>query len=151
MDSGRLTLVILASVLVGALIPLFAMLAIAAYRAGRAIAEVGARLKRTLAQVEIISDRVEVLSRGLQGGETNVADLMASVGTLARGLDRNMKAISVFSTLAASVGTAIAAYLGTRIPAGEAEQTPAPDGPGTPKGVPTSPAAESPGLSVDAR
>src|SRR3990172_3561727 len=106
MDSGRLTLVILASVLVGALIPLFAMLAIAAYRAGRAIAEVGARLKRTLAQVEIISDRVEVLSRGLQGGETNVADLMASVGTLARGLDRNMKAISVFSTVAASVGTA---------------------------------------------
>ena len=151
MESVPLTLLILASVLVGALLPLIVMLATAAYRAGREIAEVGVRLKRTLAQVEIIAGRVEVLSRGLEGGETKVAELMTSVGSLARGLDRTMKAVSVFSTIAAAAGSAVAAYLRTRTPAGEsgkALDSDAAEAPGD--GAARAPAPASPAPPSDA-
>jgi len=117
MESWQLTLVILASVLVGALIPLFIMAAFALYRAGREIAEIGARLKPTLAQLEVISDRVEILSRGFKGGETNIADLLTSVGHVAQGLERNMKTINTLSTIVATAGTAVAAFVSTRFPA----------------------------------
>jgi hypothetical protein len=128
MENWQLTLVILVSVFVGALIPLLVMTTIAIYRAGREIAEIGTRLKRTLNQFEIISDRVEMLSRGFKGGETNIADFLTSVGNLANGLERNMKIINIFSTIIASVGTAIAAFLKTRFPKEETGNPLAPDG-----------------------
>ena len=84
-------------------------------------------MNRTLGQVEIISERVEVLSRGLKGGENSIADLLTSVGHLANGLERNMKIINVSSTIIASVGTAIAAYVKTRIPAEGLGEPLAPD------------------------
>jgi len=55
-----------------------------------------------------------VLSRGFKDGETPIAALLDSVGHVANGLERNMKAINVVSTVMASVGTAIAAYVTTR-------------------------------------
>jgi len=151
MENWQLTLVILASVLVGALIPMLIMMAIAFYRAGREIAEIGARLTRTLTQVETISDRVEMLSRGFKGGETNIADLLTSVGDLARGLERNMKIINIFSTILASVGPAIAAFVKTRFPAEETGKPPTPDVIAVPEnGPPPSLSAESPETTVDA-
>jgi len=151
MENWQLTLVILASVFVGALIPLFIMIAIAFYRAGREIAEIGARLKRTLTQVEIISDRVEILSRGFKGGETNIADLLASVGHLAHGLERNTKIINIVSTIMASVGTAIAAFVKTQYPAEETGKPLTPDVAAVPEnGPPPSPSAVSPETTQDA-
>ncbi len=145
MENWQLTLIILASVLVGALIPLLIMVAIAFHRVGREIAEIGPRLARTLTHVEAISDRVEVLSRGLKGGETDLADLMKSVGDLARGLERNMKTINVVSTVLASVGPAIAAYLKTRIPAEETGKPAKPDVAAAPEhGTPLSLSVVSP-------
>ncbi|MDD5308528.1 MAG: hypothetical protein PHU25_14495 [Deltaproteobacteria bacterium] len=124
MGNWQLALVILASVLVGAFIPLLVMLASAIHRAGREFADIGARLKRTLTKVELISDRVEVLSRGFEGKEADLADALTSVGNLARGLDRNMKLINIFSTIIASVGTVIAAFVKTRFPAEETREPP---------------------------
>jgi len=146
MENWQLTLVILASVFVGALIPLLIMIAIAFHRAGREIAEIGARLTRTLTQFETISDRVEMLSRGFKGGETNIADLLTSVGDLARGLERNMKIINIFSAIMASIGPAIAAFVKTRFPVEETGKpiTPAPE-----NGPPPSPSAVSPGTTLD--
>ena len=127
MENWQLALVILAAVFVGALIPLLIMIAIAFYRAGRAIAEIGARMTRTLTQVETISGRVETLSRGLKGGENDLADLLKSVGDLARGVERNMKIINVISTIMASVGPAVAAFVKTRFPAENTGTPPTPD------------------------
>jgi hypothetical protein len=152
MENWQLTLVILASVLVGALIPLLVMVAIASYRAGREIAEIGARLKRTLTQVEIISDRVEILSRGFKGGETDIADLLTSVGHVARGLEQNMKFINIFSTIMASVGTAISAWVKTRLPVDETGMPLTPAVTKVPEnGSSPSPSAVSPGETMDAR
>jgi hypothetical protein len=114
MENWQLTVVILASVFVGVLIPALIMMAIAFYRAGREIADIGARLKRTLSQFEIITDRVEVLSRGLKGGEQDIADLLRSTGQLAHGLERNMRIINIFSTIVASAGVALATFAKTR-------------------------------------
>ena len=133
MENWQLVAVVLASVFVGALIPLIIMMALALHRAGKAAAEIGVRLNRTLAQVEVISDRVEVLSRGLKGGEASVADLLTSVGHLANGLERNMKVINISSAVIASVGTAIAAYVKTRFPAGGPEEPFAPGADGVPE------------------
>ena len=146
MENWQLTLVILASVFVGALIPLLIMGAVALYRASRAIAEIAAQLKRTLTQVEVISDRVEVLTRGFKDGEANIADLLTSVGDLARGLERNMKIINIFSAIMASVGPAIAAFLKTRFPV---EETGKPPTPAPENGPPPSPSAVSPGTTLD--
>ena len=123
MENWQLTLIILASVLVGAMLPLLIMLASAAYRVGREVAEIGARLKRTLTQVEVISDRVEVLSRGLKGGEQTIAEVLAAVSHLASGLEHNLKTINLVSTIVASVGTAVATFVSARYPR-EAPATP---------------------------
>ncbi|OGQ81015.1 MAG: hypothetical protein A2289_14330 [Deltaproteobacteria bacterium RIFOXYA12_FULL_58_15] len=127
MENWQLTLVILTSVFVGALIPLFIMAAVALYRASRAITEISSHLKGTLTQVEVISDRVEVLTRGLKGGEADIADLLSSVGQIARSLEHNMKIVNVVSTIIASIGTAIAAHMGTRPPVDETGRAPSPD------------------------
>ena len=118
MENWQLTLVILASVLVGALIPLLIKMAISFHRAAKEIAEIGGQVRRTLSRIEIISDRVEVLSRGLEGGETSLAEILATVGHVARGLERNMKIIDVISTILASAGAAVAAFVKTRVNGG---------------------------------
>jgi len=124
MENWQLALVVLGGVLVGAFLPLVVMLGVAIHRAGKEFALMGVQVKRTLTQIELISDRVEVLSRGFKDGETPIAALLDSVGHVANGLERNMKAINVVSTVMASVGTAIAAYVTTRR-AAEADAPPA--------------------------
>ncbi|RJO66291.1 MAG: hypothetical protein C4523_13025 [Myxococcales bacterium] len=151
MENWQLTLVILASVFVGALIPLLIMIAITFYRTGREIVEVSARLRRTLTQVETVSDRLEVLSRGFKGGEKDIADLMASLGTLARGLEQNMKIINIFSAIMAAVGPVVAAFIKTRFPAEETGRPPEPDAATAPEnGPPPFSSAASPGANMDA-
>ncbi len=132
MENWQLILVILASVLVGVSIPLIIMMTIAFYRLGREIAEIGARLRRTLTKCEIISERVEIVSRGLKGGENNIADLLATAGNLAHGIDRNMRVINIFSTISTSIGMAIAAFVKKRwadiVDVPEKEEKPSQDG-----------------------
>lgn len=129
MESWQLTLVILASVFVGAVIPILMLTAVALHRTGRTIAAVGQQLTGTLAQLAIISNRVEALSRGLEGGDTILADLMKSVGKLARGLERNMQIVNIASAVVASVGPTVAAYFKARCPPTVA------DGPDVPAGL----------------
>lgn len=128
MENWQLTLVVVASVLAGAAIPLLALMAIALYRAGKEMAEISGRLKRTLDQVEVISDRVEVLSRGLKGGEQTIAEVLAAVSHLASGLERNLKTINLVSTIVASVGTAVATFVSARYPSEAAARPDAPAG-----------------------
>jgi hypothetical protein len=152
MENWQLVVVVLASVFVGALIPLIIMMALALHRAAKAIAEIGVRLNRTLTQVEVISDRVEVLSRGLKGGEASIADLLTSVGHLANGFERNMKVINISSAVIASVGTAVAAYVKTRFSAQESGEPPAPDVGEVPDDrSPPPPSTASPGATLHAQ
>jgi uncharacterized protein YoxC len=116
MENWQLALVILASAFFGALIPLLIKMGVAFHRAGKEVAEIGAQLKRTLSQVEIISDRVEVLSRGFKGGETDIADLLKTVGHIAQSLERNMKTVSTLSTIVTTAGAAVGAFVKARYP-----------------------------------
>jgi ABC-type transporter Mla subunit MlaD len=113
MENWQVVLVVLASVLVGALIPAIAMLSVALYRAAREVAATGKLLAPTLVKVQAISDRVETLSRGLEGGEKSVAELLSVAGDMARSLDRNMKMINVASTVLAAAVPAVAAFVQT--------------------------------------
>lgn len=122
MENWQLTVVILVSVSVGALIPLLILVAIAFHRAGKEIGEIGARLRRTLTQVDNIAERVEVLCQGFEGGETKIADLMRSVGHLANGLEQNMKAINVITAVTASLGAGIAAFVKTSAKSPDSEE-----------------------------
>ena len=151
MANWQLTLLILAAVFVGALIPAFIMLAMALHRAGKEVAEMAGQLTRTLTKAEVIADRVEVLSRGFKGGETNIADALASIGHLARGLERNMKLVNMFSTMLAAVGSAVAAFIATRATAGDSGSPPMTDGStgSSEDGPPASPAGTAPAKSTD--
>ena len=113
MENWQVAVVILVSVLLGALIPLLVLMATAIHRAGKEIAEIGARLRGTLTQVESIAERVDVLSRGFEGGETKIADLLTSVGHLAKSLEQNMKAVNVVAAVTASVAAGIGAFVKT--------------------------------------
>ncbi len=151
MENWQLTLVILSAVFVGAMIPMLIMGAVAVYRAGRAVAELSGQAAGLLTKVESVSDRVEVLTRGLDGDEANVADLVAAVGRIVRGLERNMKLVDIVSTTLAAIGAAVAAYLNARSAAAQAgpvdpgdATTPVADRP------PPAPAADSPEANLDA-
>lgn len=111
MENWKLAVIILVAILVGALIPIFIALARVLFRAAREITEIGKQLKPTLDQLQIISGRVETLSRGFEGGEQNIADLLAVVGELAQGVHRSMKIFNISSAVAASVGPAVSAFV----------------------------------------
>jgi len=125
-ENWQLALVILAAVLVGAAIPVFVMLFAALNRAGREIAELGRRLKPTLSHIEVISERVETLSRGLEGGQKNIAALLAAMGDSAHALESNMKIINIASALITSLGPAAAAFIKTMRQPNRAEASPEP-------------------------
>jgi len=113
MGNWQLIGVVLASVLVGAFIPLFIIQGIVLYRVSREIVDLGKRLKPSLNQIQIISDRLEALSRGFDGGAQSIAELLAAMGSLARGLERNMNIINISSAVMAAAGPAIAAFIRT--------------------------------------
>ena len=114
MANGQLTLIILASVLVGALLPVLVALALALFRAASGIAQVMPKMARTLTQIETIANRGEQLSRVFKDGEADIADLLTAVGKLARGIERNLRVVNVVSGIAAAIGPAIAAFVGAR-------------------------------------
>jgi hypothetical protein len=113
MASWQLVLVILTAVLVGAVIPVALGLSIVLYRAAREITALGKRLTPALEQTRTVLDRVEMLSRGLKGGEKDVADLLGAIGVLSRGLERNAKIFDISSAVLAAVGPAVAAFVTT--------------------------------------
>ena len=113
LENWQLALIILGAVFIGALIPVFILLSLALYRAGREIAEMGRQLGPTLMQIQVISNRVETMSRGLDGGEKRVADFLAALGVLTRGLERNVQLINVSSAILAAIGPAAAAFVKT--------------------------------------
>ena len=140
MENWQLTLIILASVFVGALVPLLIRMGITFHRAGNEIAEIGAQMKRTMVHVEVISERVEVLSSGFKGGETDIADLLKTVGHVAQGLERNMKTVNMLSAIMTTVGAGIGAFVKARFPTEEIGDPAVPEVVGVPgNGAPVSP------------
>jgi hypothetical protein len=123
MENWQLTLIILAAVFMGALIPLLFIMTRAFYRAGKEISQIGERLIKLLDQMEIISGRVEVITRGFKDGETEIADLLRSAGNLSRGIERNMKIINILSTFLTSVGSTAIAFFKQKIPSGKVQET----------------------------
>jgi uncharacterized protein YoxC len=132
MENWQLALVILVAVVVGALVPVLIMLSLTLHRAGKEITEIGKQLRPTLSQIQIISDRVETLSRGFEGGEQSIAELLAVVGDLAHGLERNMKIINFSSAIIAAVGPAVAAFIRTMSQPKEPDNPSENDGPPRP-------------------
>jgi hypothetical protein len=122
MENWQLALIILAAVLVGAAIPVFIMACRAFYRAGKEISQIGERLMNLLSSAEIITDRFEVMTRGIKEGETDIADLIKSAGNLSRGINRNMKIINIFSTFLLSAGAAVTGFIKNKIPPEEATE-----------------------------
>jgi len=116
MENWQLALIILAALFAGASIPVLFIIAGAFYKAGKEISKTGERLMNLLSSAEIITDRFEVLTRGIKEGETDVADLIKSAGNLSRGINRNMKIINIFSTFLLSVGTAVTAIVKNKMP-----------------------------------
>lgn len=102
MENWQLTLIILSSVFMGALIPVLIMAAIALFKVIRQIVEIGPSVKRTLAHIETISDRVEILSNNL---------------------DRNMKIINILSLVASSIGPVVSA-ISKKMHTGEGQEEP---------------------------
>lgn len=113
MENWQLTLTILASILTGALLPLLIMASIAVHKASNEIGRIGERLERTLMQVETISERVEVLSRGIKG-ESGIGGLLSAGGNPGGSQDRNTQIINAVSTVVASVVPLIAAFVKSR-------------------------------------
>jgi hypothetical protein len=122
MENWQLTLIILAALFAGAAIPVLFIIAGAFYKAGKEISKTGERLVNLLSQAEIITDRFEVLTRGIKEGETDIADLIKSAGNLSRGINRNMKIINIFSTFLLSAGAAVTAFVKNKIPPEEATE-----------------------------
>lgn len=114
MENWQLALVVLAAVLVGALLPALILVSLAMQRAAREVTAIGAQLQRSLAQVEVVAARVEVVSRGLAGGEQSLSAMVAAVGQVAHGLEQNMRLVNGVSAVMAAVGPAISAYFKAR-------------------------------------
>jgi hypothetical protein len=124
MEHWQLAVILLAAVLVGALIPACIALAMGLSKAGKEITELGKQLKPTLGQLQLISARVERLSRGFDGGEKNIAEMLGTVGDLSHVVQRNMKLFHLSSTVVAAMGPAIAAFIATMTQPAEAEEQP---------------------------
>ncbi len=111
MEAWQLTLLILMAVLVGALLPALVLLTLALQRAASTIHSVGVQLTATLDQVQVIAERVEKLSRGLEGSENDVAHLMSALNSMAHTVERNAKVLDLATLVAASAGPAVAAFI----------------------------------------
>ena len=128
MENWQLALVILASVLVGALIPVLVMAALAIRQASRDIHQIGQRLAPTLDSIQRISERVETLSQGLEGGERNIAQLLQVLGEVSATLQRNIKVVNIASAVMAAAGPAVAAFVSSLRKDDETGLTPVPEG-----------------------
>ena len=102
------------------------------------LAEAGRSLSRTLVHVELVSARVEVLSRGLEGGDARVAEILASVAHLAQGVERNLGTMNMQSTVVTSIGAVVAAGIRARFGGDDPPAPPAGSGDGCGIGPPAS-------------
>jgi hypothetical protein len=113
MENWQLALLILGAVLTGALAHVLLLLGLALFKAGRNITEMGRQITPTLRNMQIISDRMEVLTRGLEGGDKRVAELLEAMGSLSQGIERNTKLLNLSGAIAAAVGPAVSAFVQT--------------------------------------
>ena len=113
METWQLAVVILCAVLVGALLPALVALTAALRRVTDQAVRLAQAAEPTLQHAARIAERTERLSRGLEGGEKNVAALLAAMGELARSMERNAKVLNVASALAIALGPAAAAFVKT--------------------------------------
>jgi uncharacterized protein YoxC len=113
MDNWELTSMILAAVLVGALVPACVAVALAVLGASKEFTALCRQLRPTVDEVQLITQRVEKMSRGLNGGEKKLADLLTTVGEVTEGVHRSMRLLHIASAVAASVGPAVAAFIKT--------------------------------------
>lgn len=111
METWELTIVVLASVLVGALLPVLFMLTALLATMRRRVAENATRFDETLERFHATAGRLESASRGLEGSETEVAKLVQASGSLADRLAQAEKAVKIATALGSTVGPAVAAFI----------------------------------------
>jgi hypothetical protein len=111
METWELTIVVLASVLVGALLPVLFLLTATLAAVRRRIAENATRFDVTLERFHVVSGRLESASRGLEGSEAEVARLVQVSGSLADRLAQAEKAVKVATALGNAIGPAVAAFV----------------------------------------
>jgi uncharacterized protein YoxC len=125
MANWQLTLIILASILVGALIPLLVSVVFTLQAVRRQLESTGQRLDATLDQAQETLARVNRLSRGLDGGERQLEGLKNMVGDLTETLGKVNGLVKMGLAVGAAVGPALAALMTRFTSRGAAPAAPA--------------------------
>ncbi|MDX9720180.1 MAG: hypothetical protein RBU37_05505 [Myxococcota bacterium] len=123
MESWQVTLLILFSMLLGALIPIMVMIFLTLFRTYKRIAQFTEQMQPTVKQLQLVAERAELLSRGLEGSEAKLAQILDTTSKLAERVERNMSLIGIASSVAAVVGPAVSAFMASRNSEAAAEET----------------------------
>ena len=111
MEIWQLIIMVLVSVLVGALLPLFLMLTATLAAVRQRITENGTRFDDTMNRIHAVSERLEMASRGLEGSEDDIARFVQAVGSLTDRLTQAEKSVKMAASIGSAVGPAIAAFV----------------------------------------
>lgn len=111
METWELTIVVLASVLVGALLPVLFVLTSTLVAVRRRISENATRFDETLERFHVVAGRLESASRGLEGNDAAVVRLVQASGSLADRLAQAEKTVKVATAFGNAIGPAVAAFV----------------------------------------
>jgi len=111
MENWQLAIIILVSVLLGALIPVFAMAALLLASLKRQVESTGRRVDDTLDGVQVAVDRVNRVSSGIDGLEEPIADMVTMLGDLTEAIDSARSSLKIATAAGAAVAPAVATFI----------------------------------------
>jgi hypothetical protein len=111
MEAWQLTAIILGSLLVGAFLPLLAILTMTLLALRKQILSSGQRLDLVLDQTHETVARVNRLTTGLEGGEKQLADLKNTLGDLIETVGKFNSTLKMATALGAAIGPAVASFV----------------------------------------
>lgn len=115
LDAWQVALLALVALFVGLTIPVLLQLRSTL----KEIRSAARDLKPTLQDARVSARRIEHLTRGVEGREQSVAEVLDSAGDLARALDRLKDTTRVATAVGASVAAAVKSFRDTRAAAAE--------------------------------
>ena len=111
MEGWQLTLIILCSILVGALIPLLITIMSTISTVKKQIESTGKRVDLALDEAQKTISRVARLSSGLEGGEKQLAEIKDAIGDLTEHLNKVNSGIKMAATVGAAAGPVAATFM----------------------------------------
>ncbi len=119
MENWQLALIILASVLMGAMIPVIVMFALLLASVRRQIESTGRRVDEALDGMQVAVDRVNRVTSGIDGLERPIGDLVEMLESVTQSLGKAGAAISVATAAGAAVAPTVATFVKTMMDEGE--------------------------------